>query len=82
MPPYYKIKAYLALSGANEEDGPEENIAACRHFLNKAEEALREAQQIYVNEERAVDVLKSFQRIIQEERQNLRKREQSDSDSD
>jgi hypothetical protein len=75
LPVYYKMKAYLALSGADEEEEPWENFAACRYYLRKAEEALKEAQDIYVTEDRDVDVLQKHKRIIQEEWQELRQRE-------
>lgn len=83
LPTYYRMKAYLALSGADEEDEPWENIAACRHFLKEAEKAFKDAQEIYVHDERDVEALKGFERIIQEEWDELRKRERlADSDGD
>lgn len=85
LPTYYKLKVYLALSGANEENEPWKNIAACRYFLREAEKALQEAQKIYVNKEYDAEVFRNYERIVQKEWEELRKREQladSDGDSD
>jgi hypothetical protein len=51
LPIYYQMKAYWALSGADEEDEPWENLAACRHYLKKATEALKESQRTYISKE-------------------------------
>jgi hypothetical protein len=52
----YKMKTYFALRGTEEEDEPGKNRAARRQFLQEAEEALKEAQMIYVRMEKDVSI--------------------------
>ena len=47
LPTYYQMKTHLALSGADEQDEPWENLAACRHNLKEAEKALAESKNVY-----------------------------------
>lgn len=47
LPPYYKLKAYITLSAADDEDDPLENLAACHYYLNAADEALAECKDVY-----------------------------------
>jgi endo-1,4-beta-D-glucanase Y len=75
QPVYYKMKAYLTLSAAEEENEPWENIAACRYFLKEAKRALEESQRTYVSCEGDAETLKGYERIIQEELDQLHLRE-------
>lgn len=81
LPTYYKFKAYLALSAADERDEPWENLTACRHYLQQARKALEEAKELYVGEQRDVDCLKQQEQNLREEWDELRERERlADSD--
>ena len=82
LPPYYKLKAYITLSAADDEDDPLENLAACHYYLNAADEALAECKDVYKD---ATDVhhLQTLEAVIKEERGALQKREKViDCDSD
>ncbi|KAK5699148.1 hypothetical protein LTR17_023501 [Elasticomyces elasticus] len=82
--PYYEMKANIALSAANEENEEWENHMACRHFLDEAAKMLVVCQATYTLDE-DVKAVKAFEKIIEEERAELREREKaadSDFDSD
>lgn len=74
LPPYFKMKTHLTLSGADEEDDVWENLAVCRHHLNAAEKALAECKEVYKD---AVDVqrLRMIEALIEEERSALLERQ-------
>ncbi|KAM0710850.1 hypothetical protein Q7P35_001588 [Cladosporium inversicolor] len=76
LPPYFKMKANLALSGADEEEEPWENLAVCRHHLNAAEKALAECMEVYKD---AGDVqrLRMIETLIEEERSALLERQRA-----
>jgi hypothetical protein len=80
LPPYYKMKKHLALSGADERDEPRENLVSCRHHLKAAEAALAECKNVYRDAE-DVRVLERFDSIIREEWAEFQKRD-ADDDSD
>ena len=65
LPFNYKMKAYLALSGDDEENELWENRITCLHFLKEAEQALQDAKQLYVKEEIDIKVLEGFEHIIE-----------------
>lgn len=76
LPPYFKMKIHLTLSGADEEDDAWENLAVCRHHLNAAEKVFAECKEVYTN---AVDVqrLRMIKKLIEEERSALLEREKA-----
>jgi hypothetical protein len=47
LPPYYCLEAHLTLSGADEQEGPWENVWACRHHLDAATNALADCKEVY-----------------------------------
>lgn len=47
LPPYYQMKAHLALSGADEQNEPHEDMIACRHHLKAPKNALIESKTVY-----------------------------------
>lgn len=72
--PYYQFKANLALSVADEENEPAENIAAANYFLQKAQEALKTAKEIYVHNLTDVQVLERRAMVLKDERKALTQR--------
>ena len=80
--PYYKVKTCITLSAADEEEEPEENLAACYYHLNAADKALTECKDVYKD---ATDVqhLQTLEAVIKEEREALQKRKKAiDGDDD
>lgn len=80
LPPYYKFKASMALSGVDEEKKPWENLAATHHFLKKAEEAVKLAKETYVHDLQDTLTLEAQSKILEGEWEELRQR-QKDMDS-
>jgi hypothetical protein len=85
LSPYYRLKACMVLSTADEENEREENLAATRYWLNKATEALEETKRIYVHDPDDAKLLQAMADTIEEENEALQMREKafySDDDSD
>lgn len=55
------MKAHLALSGADEQNEPYENLIACRHHFKAAECALAESKNVYTDAE-DVRMLRKYER--------------------
>ena len=82
LPPYYKVKVHITLSGADEENDPFDNLAACRYHLNAADNALAECKNLY-KDEGDVQQLQKLEAVIKGERKALQKRQKAiDGDSD
>lgn len=73
LPPYYRMQTHLTLSGADEQDGPWEDVWACRLHLDAAANALADCKDVYKD---AGDVqhLKTFETVIKKERSEMQKR--------
>jgi hypothetical protein len=85
LSPYYRLKAYMVLSAADEENEHEDNLAATRHWLKKATEALEEAKRVYIHDPDDAKLLQTTADMIEEENEALQIREKafySDDDSD
>jgi prolyl oligopeptidase PreP (S9A serine peptidase family) len=85
LSPYYRLKACVVLSAADEENEREENLAATRYWLKKATEALEEAKRVYIHNPDDAKVLQTTADTIEEENGALHAREKafySDDDSD
>jgi nitrate reductase assembly molybdenum cofactor insertion protein NarJ len=79
------LKAYTVLSAVDEENEDEENLAATRHWLKKATEALEEAKRVYIHDPDDAKLLQTSADTIKEENEALQMREKafySDDDSD
>lgn len=75
LPPYYRMKANLALSGTDQQNEPEESLVACHHHLKAAQTALAECRRHYSNDAIDVACLQRHQEIIEEEWVALQERE-------
>jgi len=73
LAPYYKVKAYITLSSAEEEEDLLMNLAACRFHLNKAGRALAECKDVY-KDAGDVQCLQMLEAVIEEEQNALLKR--------
>jgi hypothetical protein len=85
LSPYYRLKACMVLSAADEEDEHEENLAATRYWLKEATEALEEAKRVYIHDPDDARLLQTTADTIEEENKALLMREKafcSDDDSD
>ena len=85
LSPYYRLKAYVVLSAANEENKYEENLAAMRYWLTKAMKALDETKRVYIHDPDDAKLLQTTADTIEEENQALQMREKafySDDDGD
>jgi len=85
LSPYYRLKAYVVLSAANEENKYEENLAAMRYWLKKAMEALDETKRVYIHDPDDAKLLQTTADTIEEENEALQMREKafySDDDGD
>ena len=67
LPPYYKVKANMILSAVDEENGPEENLVATKHYLTEAEKALTTAKETYVHDAKDAEMLEGLEKTIKEE---------------
>jgi hypothetical protein len=81
LPPYYRMKTHLALSGTDERDEPWENLASCHHNLKEAERALAECKNVY-RDAGDVQLLRRQVSVIREEWAELQKRDGDSDDSD
>jgi hypothetical protein len=84
LSPYYRLKACMVLSAA-DEDEHEENLAATRYWLEKATEALEEVKRVYIHDPDDAKLLQTTADMIEEENEALQTREKSfysDDDSD
>jgi hypothetical protein len=77
LSPYYRLKAYLVLSAADEENESEENLAATRYCLKKATEALEETKRVYIHDPDDAKLLKTTADTIEEENKALQMREKA-----
>ncbi|KAF2818319.1 TPR-like protein [Ophiobolus disseminans] len=85
LSPYYRLKAYIVLSAADEENKYEENLVATRYWLKKATEALEETKRVYIHDPDDTKLLQTTANTIEEENKALQMREKafySDDDSD
>jgi hypothetical protein len=85
LSPYYRLKACMVLSAADEENEHEENLAATRYWLEEATEALEETKRIYIHDPDDAKLLQTTADTIEEEIEALSIREKafySDDDSD
>ena len=85
LSPYYRLKACMVLSTADEENEHEENLAATRYWLKKATEALEETKRVYVHDPDDAKLLQTMADTIKEENEALQMREKafySDDDSE
>ncbi|KAK4967829.1 hypothetical protein LTR42_010156 [Elasticomyces elasticus] len=69
--PYYEMRAYIALSSPGEKDEEWGNINACRHFLDKATEALVVCKVTYLLD-KEVKMLETYGRNVAQQKANLR----------
>ena len=85
LSPYYRLKACMVLSAADEENELEENLAAMRYWLKKATEALEEMKRVYIHDPDDAKLLQTTADTIEEENKALQMREKafySDDNSD
>jgi hypothetical protein len=85
LSPYCRLKAYIVLSVADEENEYEENLAAKRYWLKKATEALEETKRVNIHDPDDAKLLKTMADTIEEENEALQMWEKafySDDDSD
>lgn len=85
LSPYYRLKACMVLSTADEENEHHENLTATRYWLKKAMEALVEAERVYIHNPNDAKLLQAMADTIKEENEALQTREKalySDDDSD
>jgi len=75
IPLYYKVKAHLALSAADEDD-PWHNLAICRRHLNEAERALADCMDVY-KDPGDVQRLRAIEVLIEEERRAVEERKEA-----
>ncbi|KAL9054387.1 MAG: hypothetical protein Q9162_004189 [Coniocarpon cinnabarinum] len=77
LPPFYKFKANLALSDADQGNDPKQNIKTTAFYLMQAAVALEECKPVYVHEAEDADVLEKQGRNLMDEwrRLDARKRE-------
>ena len=86
LSPYYRMKACVVLSSADEENEPDENIAAAQYWLREARKALQDARHTYTHEPDDARQLQVMEKIIEDEEEELGKRKKafysSDDDDD
>ncbi len=75
LPPYYKTKANIVLSAADEANEPWENLKATKFYLGEAEKALKTAKETYVHHVKDSGRLLELEETIKEEWEGLRQRE-------
>jgi hypothetical protein len=82
LSPYYRMKACIVFSAADEQNELDENIASTSHWLKKAKEALEEAKHTYTHEPDDARQLQVFEKMIEDGGKELRKREKAFYSSD
>jgi hypothetical protein len=75
IPLYYKVKAHLALSAADEDDRWH-NLAICRRHLNEAERALADCMDV-CKDAGDVQRLRAIEVLIEEERRAVEERKEA-----
>jgi Tfp pilus assembly protein PilF len=80
--PYYQFKTYMALSRVDEENEPWENLAACTHFLEKTDEAMKVAKETYTHDPEDAKTLDNLIAVLQGEGEEMRERRQAVESSD
>jgi hypothetical protein len=86
LSPYYRMKACIVLSVADEQEEENQNIASKSYWLKRAREALEEAKRTYTNEPDDARQLQVYEKMIEDEEKELHKLEKalysSDEDDD